>query len=193
MGQSTYHSRMEFTGLEVQRDGVRVQPFLPRDAEGVLDAVVESGADLSRYETWSEPPFTIDNAKEYVRWWTEGWEERTAFFFAVTDTADFLGACGIFDLQPGPSGSMGYWVRSAQTGHGLATEVASLVAHWGFQNLGLTFIDLQVSDSNPASVRVAQKIGAERVGDLDDRLPLSAEDSMGSLYRLSRPSPPARD
>jgi len=140
---------------------LRLRRFVAEDADQVLDAVRESGTALSIYETWARPPFSHTDAVEYVGWWTAGWEDRTSCFYAVAKDQRLIGACGLFGLDPDAGeASLGFWIRSSQTGRGHASLAAHHLADAAFASLGLRRIVMRVATGNAASLRVCSKIGA---------------------------------
>jgi len=165
-----------------------VRAFRREDAAGVLEAVRESGSDVSRFEIWAREPFTPEKAAEYVGWWIDGWADGSATFFALIEQDRFLGACGLFTFGDNATASMGYWIRTSSTGRGVATRAALAVSTFGFEDLGLSAIDMRVSDANPASIRVAQKVNAHRIGPAADVQGLAPGDEVSSVYRLDRPA-----
>ncbi len=66
--------------------------------------------------------------------------------------------------------NLGYWVRTARTGRGIATAVVLLLADFGFKELKLNRIEIMVDIENKRSQRVAEKTGAVREGILRNRL-----------------------
>src|SRR4030043_248483 len=66
--------------------------------------------------------------------------------------------------------NLGYWVRTSQTGQGVAASATLLLAKWGFETLKLTRIEILVATGNARSLRVAEKVGAKREGILRNRL-----------------------
>jgi RimJ/RimL family protein N-acetyltransferase len=65
-----------------------------------------------------------------------------------------------------PRGDIGYVIRRAAWGHGYATEAARLVIAFGFEQLGLHRIGATCAPENLASVRVLEKLGMRREGQL---------------------------
>ena len=163
------------------------RPFQRSDTSGVFEAVHESGSDLSRFETWARAPFTTGKAAEYIGWWIDGWADGSAHFFALVEVDRLVGACGLFGVGYDGTASMGYWIRSSCTGRGLATMAALVVSRFGFDELRLLAIDMQVSDANPASVRVAHKLGATRLGPAAGFEGALPGDHVSSVYRLESP------
>ncbi|MBS1846318.1 MAG: GNAT family N-acetyltransferase [Actinobacteria bacterium] len=64
----------------------------------------------------------------------------------------------------GREAEIGYWLVPGARGHGLATAAVSLLAEWGFDQLGLTRIEFAILPENLASQRVAKAVGASPEG-----------------------------
>lgn len=159
--------------LSLRSDGLLLRRFQSSDPPLLLEAVTESGTDLSRYETWARPSFTLDDATEYANWWITGWRDATAFFFAVENDGGLLGACGLFGIDlTVRRASLGYWIRSSQTGRGYASAAAQAVARVGFEQLGLERVDMLTAVTNTGSLRVGEKIGTIQVAVIPDGLNL---------------------
>jgi RimJ/RimL family protein N-acetyltransferase len=67
---------------------------------------------------------------------------------------------GLDQITVDGTADIGYWVRTSQTGLGLATAAVRLVARFGFEDLGLRRLEMLIATDNLASRRVAEKVGA---------------------------------
>ena len=82
-----------------------------------------------------------------------------------------VGGVGLNELKPEHRlANLGYWVRTAWTGRGVATAAASLAAEFGFEELLLDRIEILAALGNKPSQQVAQKLGAHKEGILRNRL-----------------------
>jgi RimJ/RimL family protein N-acetyltransferase len=61
-------------------------------------------------------------------------------------------------------------VHSRKAGRGVASAATRLLARYGFETLGLKRIEIVIAAGNLASLRVAEKVGAEREGLLRNRI-----------------------
>ena len=133
-------------------------------------AVLESAAEVSPYETWCHPDYTVEDAADYVGAWICGRKDGIAFYYVVEDST---------------SGAMlGYWIRTSRTGEGIATTAARLVCAAAFEDLGLIHIEIGVPMANAASRRVAEKLGGARKGILRRKLILPTGPADIVLYGL---------
>jgi RimJ/RimL family protein N-acetyltransferase len=105
-------------------------------------------------------------AEAWLRRYRAGRAEGTREAFAiVADDGEFLGVA----LAPKvdgetATGELGYIVRAAARGRGVATEALRQLTRWAIDEAGLVRIELVISIENEASKRVARRCGYEREG-----------------------------
>ncbi len=105
-------------------------------------------------------------------------------FWALEQKSDgaFIGLCGLLPVHftelPADSVEIGWRLRRASWGAGLASEAARAVLGWGFAH-GLPAIIAFTATRNLASQRVMQAIGMVRRAELDfDHPRLAADDPL---------------
>ena len=170
-------------------DGLLLRRYSAADAAAVHEAAVASVAEVAPYETWCHAGYTLDEAADYAGWWDKAWEKGSAYYFAVTDatTGRYLGSCGLCPVETEhATAGLGFWVRTPDTGRGVATSAARLVADAAFAHLGLNRLELLIAVDNTASRRVAEKLGAAYEGTLRKRLVLPAGPTDMAMYALVR-------
>lgn len=80
---------------------------------------------------------------------------------------DILGFV-LIGFEPGDQEpELGYLFRPSAKGQGFATEAASAARDHAFATLGLDRLVSYIDPANPGSVRVAQRLGAVREGEVD--------------------------
>jgi len=154
---------------------VLIRPCSVDDAPALHAAVRESLADLLPWMPWCHPDYSAQEARSWLRAQVQAFNEQKWFEFAIVDAeGHYLGQCGLnqFD-QANRRCNLGYWVRSSATGRGVATRAVLMARDWGFQHTNLARIEVVIAVGNRASLRVAEKAGAEREGVLRHRLVLS--------------------
>src|SRR5438552_12213145 len=132
----------------------------------VLEAARESVREVGPWmRTWAEGA-TYAIAARHVAESIRAWRTGTWYDFVITrmDSAAFLGRIGLDQISASGTANVGYWVRTGQTGQGIATAAVRLVALFGFEDLGLQRLELLVAVENLASRRVAEKSGARCEG-----------------------------
>ena len=143
----------------------------PADADALHEAVRESIEGLHRWMAWCAMDYSLDDAARWIAAQPAAREAGTAFEFVVLgDRGRFLGCCGLNEIDRGcRMANLGYWVRSSETGRGIATRAARWVADWAFLNTDLQRLEILVATGNEPSLAVARKAGALCEGVLRSR------------------------
>ena len=167
--------------------GLVLRPSGPDDAEPFWEAVTESVAELSPWMAWCHEGYSREEARVWLETCAAAWDRADAYDFLVTDraTGALLGACALNQLDHGNRrANLGYWVRTSARGRGVATEAAALAVHYGLGGLGLGRIEIVAAVANPASQRVAEKLGAAREGVVRNRFCFRGTYMDGVLFSL---------
>lgn len=105
--------------------------------------------------------------------------------YAVEDkkTGDFLGRSGLIPwiLEDSLIWEIGYSFKKSAWDKGYATECATFLLEWGFENLQIQFFISLISSSNKNSIHVAEKIGMTYWKDI------LISSNFLSAYRVMRP------
>ena len=126
--------------------------------EAARESVREIGPSM---RTWREGA-TYEKAARHVAESIQAWRSGTWYDFAISriGSAAFLGRVGLDRIRSNETANVGYWVRTGQTGEGIATAAVRLIARFGFEELGRRRLELFIAVDNVASRRVAEKAGA---------------------------------
>jgi ribosomal-protein-serine acetyltransferase len=154
-------------------NSITLRPFEVDDAPAMVEAVQESIAESMPWMGWCTPDYDLDSARSWLVTLPVNWENGTQYGFAITNTENgkILGGTGLNHInQAQRLANLGYWVRTSATRQGVATRAARLVARFGIEKIGLLRAEIVVAVGNAASLRVAQKAGAQREGILRNRL-----------------------
>ncbi len=94
------------------------------------------------------------------------WALRGYGVFAVERVADggFIGFTGVLHPADWPEPELSYSFARAAWGRGFATEAAAAARNWAFSPAGFARLASFILPENARSIRVAQKLGAERDG-----------------------------
>jgi ribosomal-protein-serine acetyltransferase len=155
----------------VETERLIIRPNDPTTAELVNEAIRESYAELHSWMPWAEHLPDLAETRDHL---TESPEQYLAGVDAglalwLKDNGRFVGGSGLHPRHEDPGWrEIGYWVRSSLTGQGLATEAVRAIAETGFRVLGLEGVQIKASERNIASLRVAEKAGFVREGELED-------------------------
>jgi RimJ/RimL family protein N-acetyltransferase len=172
----------------VNREAVVIRPYAVSDAEWVWQAVHESLTELSPWMPWAHPNYSIQESRSWLQAQVQAREARTAFEFAII-AADgrYLGGCGLNQIDVmNRRANLGYWVRSAAAGRGVATAAVRQLHQWADDHTDLVRLEILVAIGNAASQRVAEKSGARREGVLVNRLRLHEQAHDAVMFSLTR-------
>jgi ribosomal-protein-serine acetyltransferase len=176
------------TPREQESDGVvRLRRHRPSDADGHMEAVRESVAEISRWLPWCHAGYSREESEAWIAARPEAWEGAESFEYVIEDaaTAQFIGGCGLNDLDwPSRRANLGYWLRTSRASEGIMTRAARMLARIGFEDLALQRIEITAAVDNLGSQRVAEKIGAVREGRLRNRFLLQGCRHDAYLYSL---------
>ncbi len=112
-------------------------------------------------------PMTLEASAASLGRIRQQWDDQDWGLFAVErrDTSTFVGFCGLapvtFDASFSPKVEIGWRLASEQWGRGFATEAASAVLDWAFDDLHWSEV---ISFTREENTRVAGRHGAPRDG-----------------------------
>jgi RimJ/RimL family protein N-acetyltransferase len=97
------------------------------------------------------------------------WALRGYGLFALELAADgrFAGFAGVLHPEDWPEPELAYSLAPHAWGQGLATEAAAAARDWAFEQHGLRRLASFIASGNVRSIRVAERLGAVREGELD--------------------------
>lgn len=172
---------------QLHADGLLLRPFEDADAAAFAAAVRESAEDMRRWMPWSSVDYSVAQALQWFQACRDGWAAGTACEYGVfdRDTAAFVGGAGLNKIQNDPRFcNLGYWVRQACRGQGVAPRVVQALAVQAFGPLGLHRVEIVVAVGNLASERVAVKSGALREGVARNRLVIDDRPAAAHMFSL---------
>jgi len=135
------------------------------DVSAICEAVAESAEHLQRWMAWCTPDYGRAQVESFVRAQPQAWREGREYNFLILDrhSGKLLGSCGLNRLDwLNRLANLGYWVRTAAAGQGVASAATMLVLGFALEQLGLQRIEIVAAVENTASQRVAEKVGAKR-------------------------------
>lgn len=169
---------------------IRLREPKPADAEAVFQAVSESVADVEPWLDWAHERYQLSDAASWIETQRRARNEGSAWEFLIVDENDrVLGTCGVnrvnFELR---MANVGYFVRTSAAGRGVAAAAVEQLAAWAFSRTSLVRLEIVVQVDNVRSLRVAEKVGAQREGVLRARLWYRGRPRDAVMYSLIRPS-----
>lgn len=164
-----------------------IRRYRTSDEQALYDAARSSIAEVFEFLPWCHPDYKIEDSRDWLGGVEENWKSGSAYNFAIfnADESEFYGGCGLGQLDEHPVYNLGYWVKTASTGQGLATEATIGLARFGMQHLGAQRIEVIMSVENPGSRSVAVAAGAHFEGELRNRLHLHGRNHHAYLYSMT--------
>ena len=151
------------SSLETER--LILRPFVIDDFDSFYSFM--SDGESTRFFDFSPRQKTHDGAKTLLQWVIHSYDSpNPTFALAITDKATrrYVGSSGLAPLKQDHLAECFYSLQRESRGKGFATEATWAVVEYGFSELGLEKIIAYVSPDNPASVRVAERLGMENEG-----------------------------
>jgi len=161
---------------ELRTERLVLRAFRPADWGSVH--MYGTDPDVVRFMDWG--PNTPDETTVWLDRMIEAYEAtpQTQFPFAVQRSADGR-LVGSVELQivneEHQRGEMGYVIARDAWGNGYATEAATALLRFGFDQLGLRRISATCDPQNTGSARILHKIGMELEGRLRSYLLIRGE------------------
>ncbi len=136
-----------------------------------LDDILEHFNTIDLRKFISTPiPYSREEEEQWIR---KTWEERqkgVAYHFAIVkkDTREFLGTCGLFDINTiTRTAELGIAIHAKKNwGKGFGTDTMTVLLNIGFKFLNLHRIELRVFEFNKRAIRTYEKVGFKTVGKL---------------------------
>lgn len=174
--------------LAIGRETLLLRAPQPSDAENLYRAIWESKAELMAWMPWCHAAYSVRDAEQWLAGLHDATDDGERPFVIVDEsTGQILGGTGLNQIDPiNRRANLGYWVRTAACGRGIATAAARRVAKYAFETLDIERIEIVAAVENRASQRVAEKLGASREGILRRRMRVGDTQHDAVSYSLVR-------
>lgn len=137
---------------------------------GDIDALCGIFGDPVVMSAFDEPPLEREQVRSWLERNLDHQREHGYGLFAACLKSEglLIGDCGLelMELAGEEVAELGYDFRSDYWNQGYATEAACAVRDYAFDTLGLLRLVSLIRSGNPASERVAEKVGLKKVGQL---------------------------
>jgi RimJ/RimL family protein N-acetyltransferase len=157
------------------------------DADAFTAAVHESLGELRQWMPWAaEEPRPVADRLELIRRWERERAEGGDQSFGIFVDGAVAGACGLH-RRIGPGGlEIGYWVRTRDTGRGVATEAARRLCEIAFADPEIDHVEIHHDRANAASARIPARLGFSRIAERPVAPETSGEEGVEVIWRLTR-------
>lgn len=157
-------AKMNWTPI-LETDRLRLRPLRPEDVEGLL-VILGDPETMRFYPT----PYTRELVEEWVEDSINRYRRDGIGLWAVElkATGELVGDCGpaVREVLGTKEIELGWHVKRAFWGQGLATEAAAACREWVFREIRPSRLIALVRPENTQSRRVAEKIGMTVEGEV---------------------------
>jgi RimJ/RimL family protein N-acetyltransferase len=176
----------------IETERLLMRPYQPGDGAQLIEALLESRAELDPWFDWHRRFATVEDAEDLVLRRLAGFIRRDDCTYALVDrqSGRFLGATGlhrpkweerIFEI--------GYFLRTSATGRGYMTEAVRALTAVALETLRANRVEIWCDANNLASQRVAERAGFTLEGRLRNHDFTSAGTLRDSLVYSVIPAP----
>ena len=153
----------------IETNRLTLRPFTMSDMDDVFEYASDS--EWAKYLVNIPQPFTLKDAEEFVRRFSELKSWNTLPMFAIVFKEKAIGEVYLNDMNlQNERAELGYDLSRAYWGQGLAPEAAGAVIDWAFQTCNLNKIYSTCDPRNDRSIRVMEKLGMSQEGILCNHL-----------------------
>ncbi|MGH9997101.1 MAG: GNAT family N-acetyltransferase [Nitrososphaeraceae archaeon] len=142
---------------------------------------------------WEIPnPYSIDDALEFIKCANRDFNTLKALHFAIEskiipssrNNLKFVGTISVKNIDlVNKKADLGYWIGEQYWGRGIATECLKLIIDYAFSaELRLKQLCAYVFPENKASIRVLEKNGMNKIGEVNEYHKLSGRDRTSFIY-----------
>ena len=126
-----------------------------------------------------------EEGRRHAAWWEQAWEAGSARYFGIWRGDRYLGSAGLSEINLDHRvAGLGYWVRSSETGQGVATSAATAIIAAGFEHLGLQRIEIMAASTTSPVGAWPRRSGAILEGTLRKRQVLDGVPVDCALYSV---------
>ena len=165
---------------------VELRHLRESDAEAFNAAVHASVDELRPWMPWAaEEPRPVAERLELIRRWERERADGGDESFGIFVDGAVVGACGMHRRIGDGGLEIGYWVRTADTGRGIATAAARELCARAFSDGAIDRVEIHHDRANPASGRVPEKLGFTCVGESRRASEAPGEEGVEVVWRLT--------
>jgi [ribosomal protein S5]-alanine N-acetyltransferase len=158
---------------------VNLRELSMNDAQAIADLM---NYNISKYLYEVPEPYLVQDALNFIKKAHNDFESLRALNFAIdykgmsesknnSNYPVFVGSIGLKNIDLiNKKADLGYWIGEIYWGRGIATECVGLIIKYAFSSsdLGLRELIAYVFPENKASIRVLEKNGMKKKGEVNE-------------------------
>lgn len=164
----------------------KIRKWKKEDA-GQLSEMLNNQKILNNLRDGLPFPYTIDDAKEYIRAMLDSDQDQT-FAYAITDEDRVIGSIGVFrkDNIHFRTAELGYYIAEPDWGQGHGTRAVKQICELIFETTDIIRIFAEPFARNLGSCRILEKTGFQLEGILRKNALKNGQTEDMKLYALVR-------
>jgi RimJ/RimL family protein N-acetyltransferase len=167
--------------VELRTKRLLLRPFTLADVDDVLRYA--SDKEWRRYLLAAPDVYTREDAERFVSQAVQtSWETRPVF--AIEHGGSVIGGINLRIKGDHKRAELGYSIAREHWGQGMTVEAARAVVDWAFGAYGLLKVFAKADSRNVQSIRVMEKLGMTREGQLREHRLFRGEAVDEVLYGL---------
>ncbi|MDW7732091.1 MAG: GNAT family N-acetyltransferase [Methanolobus sp.] len=150
--------------VSLETDRLMIRRYIADDLEGLYRFF--NNRDVTRYTDMPSSQ-TYEETKAFLDMLIDSYDSDEPFFaMAVCRKTDYevIGSCGFASTEFLPETQIYYAISPEFQGHGYASEATGKLVEYMFLVLDINMISVYCSPANPASLKVARKMGMSYQG-----------------------------
>ncbi|UCG68553.1 MAG: GNAT family N-acetyltransferase [Thermoplasmata archaeon] len=151
--------------ISLETNRLILRPLKDQDSESIYKNVKEY--DIAKWTISIPHPYPKEGAMSFIQQSKKHMQSGLAYHFAILskDNSELMGVMSLIGVNMRhKNAELGYWVGKYHWNKGIATEAASRMLEFGFQDLNLQRISARCFHDNTPSIRVIEKIGMKYEG-----------------------------
>jgi len=148
--------------VKLESSAFCLREWQPTDEQALVKYANNPRVSANLFDSFPYP-YTVEDARQWIA--SQQNIEKPTFFTVELD-GEAAGGIGVVLKQDvyRHGANIGYWLGERFWGQGITTEVVKLMVDYAFQNFDLLRLQAGVYNSNPASMRVLEKVGFVKEG-----------------------------
>ena len=150
---------------EIRTDRLVLRAPRPEDLDRCAELLGDY--DVAKMLSRVPYPYDLEAGKAYLaraeaHW--QDWKNAEELGFQIDHESQMIGGIGLKKLRETPE--IGYWLGRPFWGRGFMSEAVRAAVTWLFENTGHAHVACEAMTDNPASLKVAEKLGFRKVAEV---------------------------
>jgi ribosomal-protein-serine acetyltransferase len=140
--------------------GLFLRPLTLGDAPVVFDAVQGERSDLRTWLPWVDQTETVADTIRFIEEAQQRRQDGSALVYGMWLELEFAGVVDLHAIDhDNGCAQIGYWLRCAARGQGLATQASMALLGLAFEILELERVEIRCATGNEPSQAIPRRLG----------------------------------